>query len=93
MRTVSIFAFVLTISATGAQAGWTEADTCAARLSGDSRLIYDRVKPKMVPGDRSGNEARITSTVKDMVSKDEIAFLGVRGKAKRAVACLQKATS
>ena len=77
----------------GAQAGWHEADACAAGLSGDSKLIYNRVKPKIVVGDKSGNEARIKSTVKDMVSKDEVAFFGVRGKAKQAVACLQKVNS
>lgn len=93
MRTVAIFAAVLVITATDTRAGWKDVDACAAWLSGDSRLIYDRVKPKMVLGDRPGNEARITSTVKEMVSKDEITFLGLRGKAKRAVACLQKATS
>ncbi|MCP4821550.1 MAG: hypothetical protein GY883_20390 [Shimia sp.] len=93
MKTVTIFAFTLAISTTGAQAGWDEADACAAGLSGDSRLIYDRVKPKIVVGDKSGNEARIKSTVKQMVSEDEIAFLGVKGKTKRAVACLQKVNS
>ena len=93
MRTVTIFAIALAISTTGAQAGWNEADSCAAGLSGDSKLIYNRVKPKIVAGDKSGNEARIKSTVKDMVSKDEVAFFGVKGKAKQAVACLQKANS
>jgi hypothetical protein len=93
MRTVTIFAFALAISTTGAQAGWNEADACAAGLSGDSKLIYNRVKPKIVVGDRSGNEARITSTVKEMVSNGEIGFFGARGKAKQAVACLQKVNS
>ena len=93
MKTVTIFAFALAISATGVQAGWNVADACAAGLSGDSKLIYDKVKPKIVVGDRSGNEARITSTVKEMVSNGEVDFFGVRGNAKQAVACLQKVNS
>jgi len=95
MKTVTIFAFAfaLAISATGVQAGWNVADACAAGLSWDSKLIYDKVKPKIVVGDRSGNEARITSTVKEMVSNGEVAFFGVRGNAKQAVACLQKVNS
>lgn len=93
MKTIAIFAFALAISTTGARAGWNEADVCAAGLSGDSRLIYDRVKPKIVIGETSGNEARIKSTVKDMVSNDEVAYFGVRDKAKQAVACLQKVNS
>ena len=93
MKTVTIFAFALAISATGVQAGWSEADACAAGLSGDSRLIYDRVKPMIVLGDRSGNEARIRASVRDMVSNDEVAFFGARGNAKQAVECLQMANS
>ena len=81
------------ICATAAQAGWNEADACAARLSGDSKLIYNRVKPKIVIGDNSGNEARIKITIQDMVSSDKVALFGVRGKAKQAVACLQKVSS
>lgn len=72
MRTVSIFAFVLVITATDARAGWKDADACAARLSGDSRLIYDRVKRKMMLGDRPGNEVRITSTVNEMYRKTRL---------------------
>lgn len=93
MRTVTIFAFALAISTTGAQAGWNEADACAAGLSGDSRLIYDRVKPMIVVGDRSGNEARIRASVRDMVSNGEVAFFGARGNAKLAVECLQMVNS
>ena len=93
MKTVIIFAFALAISATGVQAGWNVADACAVGLSGDSKLIYDRVKPKIVVGDRSGNEMRIRSTVKEMVSNGEVAFFGVQGNAKQAVACLKKVDS
>ena len=93
MKTVTIFAFALAISTTGAQAGWNEADACAVGLSGDSKLIYNRVKPKIVVGDRSGNEKRIKSTVQKLVSNGEVAFFGVKGKAKQAVACLQKVNS
>ena len=93
MKTVTIFAFALAISATGVQAGWNVADACAAGLSGDSKLIYDKVKPKIVVGDRSGNEVRIRSTVKEMVSNGEVDFFGVQGNAKQAVACLKKVGS
>lgn len=93
MRTVTIFAFALAISTTGAQAGWNEADACAAGLSGDSRLIYDRVKSMIVVGDRSGNEARIRASVRDMVSNGEVALFGARGNAKLAVECLQMVNS
>ena len=58
-------------------AEWNEAAACAAGLSEDSKLIYNKVKLEIEVGDTSDNAARITSTIRDMVSKDEVAFLGV----------------
>jgi hypothetical protein len=84
---------VFALFATAAQAGWNEADTCGANLSGDSKLIYSKIRPVMVDGDRATNETTIRSTVKAMVSDGEISMLGARKNAKVAVGCLKKAGS
>ena len=90
MRTVIIFAFALAISANGAQAGWSDADACAAQLPEDPKMIYDNLKPLIIVGDRDGNEEKIKTKVKAMVSDGELSLLTARGKAKQAVSCLEK---
>ena len=82
-----------TLSATAAHAGWGAADACGADLSDESKLIYSKLRPLMVEGDRTTNETIVRSTVRAMVSDGEISMLGARRNAKAAVDCLEKAHS
>ena len=90
MKRISMIALSLLFAATTAQAGWEEADLCAAELGEDSKVIYDRLKPQIVVGDLEGNEAKIKATVQQMIADGELS-LTARGKARKAVDCLQMA--
>ena len=91
MKRLPMIALSLLFAATTAQAGWEEADLCAADLGEDSRVIYDRLKPQIVIGDLEGNEAKIRATVQQMVADGELSLFTARGKARKAVECLQMA--
>ena len=91
MKRISMIALSLLFAASTAQAGWEEADLCAAELSENSKVIYDRLKPQIVVGDLEGNEAKIKATVQQMIADGELSFLTARGKARKAVDCLQMA--
>jgi len=91
MKRLPMIALSLLFAATTAQAGWEEADLCAAELGEDSRVIYDRLKPQIVIGDLEGNEAKIRATVQQMVADGELSLFTARGKARKAVECLQMA--
>lgn len=91
MKRLPMIALSLLFAATTAQAGWEEADLCAAELGEDSRVIYDRLKPQIVIGDLEGNEAKIRATVQQMVTDGELSLFTARGKARKAVECLQMA--
>ena len=91
MKRLPMIALSLLFAATTAQAGWEEADLCAAELGEDSRVIYDRLKPQIVIGDLEGNEAKIRATVQKMVADGELSLFTARGKARKAVECLQMA--
>ena len=91
MKRISMIALSLLFAATTAQAGWEEADLCAAELGEDSKVIYDRLKPQIVIGDLEGNEAKIKATVQQMIADGELSLFTARGKARKAVDCLQMA--
>lgn len=91
MKRLPMITLSLLFAATTAQAGWEEADLCAAELGEDARVIYDRLKPQIVIGDLEGNEAKIRATVQQMVADDELSLFTARGKARKAVECLQMA--
>lgn len=93
MKQIPILTFILSLGCGAAFAGCDKADTCAAGLPKDAKRIYDKVKPKIVSGDRNGNSARFKSIVKGMVSKGELSVLSARGQAKKAGACISKAKS
>ena len=91
MKRISMIALSLLFAAQTAKADWEEADLCAAELGEDSKVIYDRLKPQIVIGDLEGNEAKIKATVQQMIADGELSLFTARGKARKAVDCLQMA--
>ena len=90
MKIYTVFA-VLMLSAPTVQAGWSEADACASGLTGDSRLIYNKLRPAMVEGDPAGNKRTVRALVTAMASNGEISKLKARKNVKLASVCLKKA--
>lgn len=86
MKYLILIAATATVSASALFAGQNEANACAAKLEGESKLIYDRIAPQ-VTTDRKKNEAMVKSTVRGMIDKGEVAFFGVRKQAKAATEC------
>jgi len=93
MKHFLLLAFTLYLNAGTVYAGWDKADTCATSLPKDARLIYDRVKPKVVVGDRDGNSKKFQSIVKELVKKGELSAFTAREQAKKAAACMGKVIS
>jgi len=82
-----------TLSATATHADWSAADACRADLSNAGKLIYNKLRPLMVEGDKATNEKIVRSTVRALVSDGEISMIGARMNARAAVDCLEKAHS
>ena len=90
MKRISMIALSLLFAATTARLAGKK-PTSHRELGEDSKVIYDRLKPQIVVGDLE-EQAKIKATVQQMIADEwHLSFLTARGKARKAVDCLQMA--
>ena len=90
MKRILIFGTTAALAANVGHAGRDDADACAAGLDVESRSIYLRVLPEIVPGDKLANKKVIKATIKEMIAKGELGKANPQRKVKAATACISK---
>ncbi len=80
---------VVALSATGARADTAKATACAAKLTPDAKLIFDKTLPQVTP--TADLRSLLTTNTRSLAMAGTISRANARTSATAAAQCLQQA--